>query len=310
MSLAAKFMNAATILAILFLSVGAAASHGQAPDSLAGTTYREDIVSLGGPSKGTAFLHADGTYETVISQGKIGRISSYGGIAGAPPEKGTYTYTRTGPATGTLSFTATGPIDYFSVITFFHSTSEGPPARIVRALNFATEHKGTLSLAPPLDDFVISRGEFEISRDAAPLLNASVRGSARADKPLILGFVVSGSSRTVLIRGIGPTLASFDVPNPATSTHLELYSVRQSIVITTNSQWESSTSLAENGYLEKDAAAQTLKKAFQLTGAFPLPEGSRDSAILRTLRPGSYTVILKTASAEDSEVLGEIYIIP
>lgn len=81
-------------------------------------------------------------------------------------------------------------------------------------------------------------------------------------------------------------------------------------LIATNSQWESYTSLATNGYLEKVAAAQTLTKAFQLTGAFPLPEGSGDSAILRTLQPGSYTVILKTASAEDSEVLGEIYIIP
>lgn len=92
MRLTAKFIGPATKLAILLLSVGAIASHGQAPDSLAGTTYREDIVTLGGPSKGTAFLHADGTYETVISTGKIGRIASFGGLAGAPPEKGTYTY--------------------------------------------------------------------------------------------------------------------------------------------------------------------------------------------------------------------------
>src|SRR5207247_10873485 len=44
------------------------------------------------------------------------------------------------------------------------------------------------------------------------LVNLSVRGSARsAAAPLIVGFSVTGGSKQLLIRGIGPALAGFGV---------------------------------------------------------------------------------------------------
>ncbi len=96
----------------------------------------------------------------------------------------------------------------------------------------------------------------------------------------------------MLIRAVGPALNAFGVPNAAPQCTLTLYS--GSTVIGTNSGWSSSPN------------ATQISSAFTLTGAFILPSGSADAAILTSLAPGSYTAQATGTGA----VLLEAYEVP
>jgi hypothetical protein len=107
------------------------------------------------------------------------------------------------------------------------------------------------------------------------------------------GFAISGTTpETVLIRGDGPTLKSLGVTGAATQTALTLYT--GSTVIGANSGWSASSN------------ASQIAAAFASTGAFSLPSGSADSAILTTLNPGTYTATVSGNGA----VLLEVYQVP
>jgi len=91
------------------------------------------------------------------------------------------------------------------------------------------------------------------------------------DNIAIGGFIITGpDSKKLLIRGLGPSLTQFNVPNALQNPTLELHNGSGS-VITSNDDW-------------KDTQ-QTLIEA---TGF--APSDDRESAILITLQPGSYTV--------------------
>jgi hypothetical protein len=103
------------------------------------------------------------------------------------------------------------------------------------------------------------------------LVNLSARNQVgTGDNILIAGLVVSGyAPKTVLVRGIGPTLGQFGVGGALQSVRLQIYN--------------GSTLLAENAGWGGTAA---LAGAFSQVGAFGLPGNSQDSAILITLQPG------------------------
>src|SRR5690606_25246043 len=108
------------------------------------------------------------------------------------------------------------------------------------------------------------------------------------------GFVINGSgSKRVLIRVIGPTLASFGVTGTMTDPKLEVLPLNQSIVIAENDNW---------------GGATELQNAFAASGAFSLSSaGSKDAAIVVTLAPGGYTVRVSGADGGTGEVLVEAY---
>lgn len=113
---------------------------------------------------------------------------------------------------------------------------------------------------------------------------------------LTAGFVIGGTSmRTVLIRAIGPTLGSapFSVPGVVADPQLALFSGPTRIA--QNNDW---------------GGALALSSAFTQVGAFALPNGSRDAAILATLAPGNYTVQVSPASGASGTALIEIYELP
>lgn len=141
--------------------------------------------------------------------------------------------------------------------------------------------------------------------DATPNPNASVsvprlvNVSARArvgtgPDQLITGFVIGGTvAKTVLIRAIGPTLASFGVPGVLEDPRLSLYAGAQ--LIKTNDDWGTEPSIA--------AVTTTV-------GGFPLPNGSRDSAIYLTLPPGGYTAQVSGPGSSTGVGLVEVYEVP
>jgi phosphodiesterase/alkaline phosphatase D-like protein len=130
------------------------------------------------------------------------------------------------------------------------------------------------------------------------LVNISTRGRiTSASDTLIVGFVIGGSSsRTLLLRAVGPTLASFDVSDPLPRPQITLY--RGSTVIAINNDWNVVDS-------------ERLINAFDRVGAFRLGAGSTpDAALVVTLAPGAYTMQATGLGGTTGSVLLEAYEVP
>lgn len=125
------------------------------------------------------------------------------------------------------------------------------------------------------------------------LTNISARASVvTQDEILIGGFAIEGNApKTVLIRGIGPSLSQFGVPSVLPDPHLALFTAGASVPDNTNDDWSGANVAA--------AASQEL--------AFPLPVGSKDAALLLTLNPGAYTVHVTGVAGGTGNALLEIY---
>jgi len=129
------------------------------------------------------------------------------------------------------------------------------------------------------------------------LANVSARASVTpGGAPLIVGVVVSGPASTakqLLIRGVGPMLASFAVPDAMREPILTAY--RSSSPIGISAGWDT------------DPTAAQIRAAAVAVGAFALPEGSHDSALLATVGTGAYTVHVTDRASGGGSALLELY---
>ncbi len=108
-------------------------------------------------------------------------------------------------------------------------------------------------------------------------------------------FTVEGpASKKILLRAVGPGLAVFGVAGVMPDPQVELFDATGALVAL-NNDWS----------LSSDATDITNTSA--AVGAIPLASGSRDSAIVRTLAPGSYTVRARPASGAGGVALLELY---
>jgi TonB family protein len=144
--------------------------------------------------------------------------------------------------------------------------------------------KFRLSLLRFLAGFVLTAlsvdSAFCVAPAGAPtssLTNLSVRSTAGSGSAtLIVGFNIFGTgSKSVLLRGIGPSLAQFGVPGLVANPALQLYS--------------GSTQIAQN---DDWAGTAALVAAFATAGAFSLTPASLDAAMLETLQAGPFTAQL------------------
>lgn len=133
---------------------------------------------------------------------------------------------------------------------------------------------------------------------AQKVLNLSTRGDVgTGDRILVAGFVVNGSSaKRVLIRAIGPALGPLGVSGTLADPFLRVF--QGTTVIRENDNWESGNNLA----LLLDAAAKS--------GAFALPAGGKDAAVLLTLPPGSYSAQVSGVGGATGISLVEVYEVP
>ncbi|MFZ9840016.1 MAG: alpha/beta hydrolase family protein [Opitutaceae bacterium] len=131
----------------------------------------------------------------------------------------------------------------------------------------------------------------------ASLVNLSVRGRVgTGDEVLISGFVLgAGEARPVLLRAAGPALAGapFNVPGTLARPVLSVFRGGQRLA--TNTGWGTAPNAAE------------IRTAAQRVGAFPLPEGGADSALLLTLPPGAYTLQIAGLNDTAGLALAEVY---
>jgi len=128
------------------------------------------------------------------------------------------------------------------------------------------------------------------------LVNVSARSQVgTGDQGLFAGFFIGGSAaRTVLIRAIGPTLASYGVTDALADPQLQLF--RGSTLLAANDNWGGSAQLAALG---------------DSVGAFQLPnKDSKDSILVATLAPGLYSAQVTGVGNTTGVALVEIYELP
>jgi hypothetical protein len=124
------------------------------------------------------------------------------------------------------------------------------------------------------------------------LANLSTRAFVgTGNNVVIAGFILGnneGDDR-IVVRGLGPSLSSFGVPNPLQDPTLELRDENGSLLVTNNDWQDESAQIAE------------------ITGAGLAPSDSRESAIAVTLPPGLYTAILAGRNDTTGVGLVEVY---
>ena len=140
-----------------------------------------------------------------------------------------------------------------------------------------------------------------------PLVNLSTRATITADAPSITsGFVVPESlpgqlsSKTFLIRGIGPSLIDHGVSNPLLDPRIQVYDAEGNDV---TPSWGSEY----GNYSEMRAAASARVGAFPVTLPGPDTNEIPEYIELSGFTPGVYTIILSSASGQSGEALLEIY---
>jgi hypothetical protein len=134
---------------------------------------------------------------------------------------------------------------------------------------------------------------------AAQLINLSTRGLVgTGDAALIPGFVSAGSrGKPVLLRVVGPTLELFQL-DPVSLLADPRLGVRPlgGAELAANDDWGS----------QPDAAA--VAAAMAAVGAFALPPGSRDAALLFDVAPGAALTMVTTGAGSGTGLaLAEVY---
>ncbi|MCX6953764.1 MAG: hypothetical protein NTV51_16555 [Verrucomicrobia bacterium] len=135
------------------------------------------------------------------------------------------------------------------------------------------------------------------SAAASQLVNLSARAVAYPEADAIFaGFTISGTApKKLLLRAAGPALGSFGVPNALTAVQLRL--VKDGVVLAENSGWDASA-----------ADGVALATAARSVGAFALAAGSRDAALIVSLPPGAYSLVVSPAgTAAPGVALVELY---
>jgi len=143
--------------------------------------------------------------------------------------------------------------------------------------------------------FDISNENFSIVSTIPPqaqLLNISSRARVQTDDNVLIGgFIITGTDpKQVMLRAIGPSMTVGGNPVPGRMEDLVLELRNSSgALVTSNDNW-------------KDSTERT-----QIEGSGIAPTDDREAAILRTLTPGNYTVVLRGKDNTTGIALVEVY---
>jgi hypothetical protein len=131
---------------------------------------------------------------------------------------------------------------------------------------------------------------YDLHKTSSRLANLSTRGLVQTgDNILIGGFIVGGgSTKTVAVRALGPTLADRGTANSLPDPTLELRDGSGNL-IASNDNWQQSASAA----------------AIQSEGLAPAHPS--ESALQVTVNPGNYTALVRGVNNSSGVALVEVY---
>jgi uncharacterized protein (DUF1800 family) len=143
--------------------------------------------------------------------------------------------------------------------------------------------------------------EVGATSSTARLVNLSTRGQVGSSGNIMIPGLTIGpgsGNRTLLIRAAGPALGALGVPGSMTDP---MFSVVDSAgnTVASNDNWGTPVGEAPD-------AAQ-LSAAFMSAGAFPFAAGSLDSAVIASVGPGSYTVLVSGNNGSTGLAIVEVY---
>ena len=125
---------------------------------------------------------------------------------------------------------------------------------------------------------------------SSALTNVSSRGFVGTDQNVMIGgFITEGGngSTEVIVRALGPTLSNFGVANALADPTLELRDINGNL-IRSNDNWSSTQQ------------AEIIATGLQ-------PSNDAESAIVATLAPSNYTMIVRGVNSTTGVALVEVY---
>ena len=150
---------------------------------------------------------------------------------------------------------------------------------------------------------------FDLSQSGSQLLNLSTRAFVgTADNVVIAGFILgSGSNTNILIRGIGPSLGQFGIPNPLPHATLELRDSHGNLLAANDGCGQVSNPHSH----PNDHGQFPGSPCPPFCGGSSCPPGTctsnLDACIYISLPSGLYTAILAGANGATGVGLVEIY---
>jgi hypothetical protein len=214
---------------------------------------------------------------------------------------GSVDYTLSGEVSGIPIPDLTGVIE--PGLHVYEGTAESPTFPLPVSGNFS----GTLTLdftnagagaTPGSLDLTVQQLDFQLSPNAVAVIvpseaqNISTRANVgTGDNALIGGIIISGSDpATVVLRAIGPSLAVSGVTGVLADPTLELHD-STGAVIASNDNWMDNSAEDQMVLTDNDLA----------------PTDDLESAIVMTLDPGAYTVIVRGLADTTGVGLVEAY---
>ena len=130
---------------------------------------------------------------------------------------------------------------------------------------------------------------YDLDMNNGRVANISTRARVETGEDVLIGgFILARSEPSrVIVRAIGPSLASAGVPDPLLDPVLELHDADGSLIFT-NDNWRS------------DQESQIIDSGLP-------PTDDREAAIVATLPPGAYSAIVRGANGSSGVALFEVY---
>ncbi len=175
------------------------------------------------------------------------------------------------------------------------------PASIPAGFRPVDDHESLLSVTLPQGSYTaVLRGAngatgvglielYDLDPVSSKISNISTRGQVGSGgDAMIGGFIIGGDDpTTVIVRAVGPSLAASNIANALADPALELFDSEGSLIFS-NDNWRST-------------------QAEQIIATGLAPADDRESAIVATLLPGSYTALVRDATSEQGIALVEVY---